>query len=636
MLQQHTASFISLKSFLFLMAGVFAVAAVLLVILFTSAATVTGGTPFSAVTLAEGANTGVLAPGEQRWFKYNPDPYGRSISLEKSLTLMFTPDDGNRRYHVSLELFEEGQLQNFFQGDTSRMNNFGAAAVVDRDGNPETGELFWHGWLDGNKTYYVMIENGNDIAIDYWLFTEDVVRYAMGEPEPPKPEVIPDVGTSPVNPAALMPGVTKGSLEPHTNYWYAVTYVDYTNKNQFKDQAYTMFFTPDDGNRRHYINFELFPMSELGVWTRGDTGKMTNFGAGALVSWDGDPNTGERIWRGSLVNGLTYLVAVENGSDMPIDYYIFDKVEMNPELGPKSPPPAKRVFAQGEAPEAATALQFGLNKGTVPAHGEVWYKFQITDFDDQSFEPMALTMITTPDDGNRIYHMNMDIFTANGVNGWSPGDNSQITNIGAGSVVFRDDNPDTGEKFWSGWVVDNDLYYVQLRNHNDIPMDYWLYTGDVYRPELGEPTKLVARTADPGKAPFAALPLEVGINQGQLNPGEERWYSFSRADVNASGSIDTTFTLVFTPDDGNRKYNVSLELYEDRGLRDWAPDNRAGAISFGKAGVVNRDDNPETGEMLWRGSVYRNNVYYMRVDNRSDAVIDYWIFPEDVINANLQ
>jgi hypothetical protein len=145
MTQQDRFMFLSLKSFLFLVAGVFAVAAVLLVILFTSAATVTGGTPFSAVTLAEGVNTGVLAPGEQRWFKYNPDPYGRALDLEKSLTLIFTPDDGNRIRHVTLKLFEEGELQFFFNNDASRMSNFGAGQVVSRDNNPLTGERLWHG-----------------------------------------------------------------------------------------------------------------------------------------------------------------------------------------------------------------------------------------------------------------------------------------------------------------------------------------------------------------------------------------------------------------------------------------------------------------------------------------------------------
>ncbi len=48
-----------------------------------------------------------------------------------------------------------------------------------------------------------------------------------------------------------------------------------------------------------------------------------NTGAGAIVSRDGDPVTGERLWSGQLVNGEAYLVRIFNGSDVPIDFWLF-------------------------------------------------------------------------------------------------------------------------------------------------------------------------------------------------------------------------------------------------------------------------------------------------------------------------
>ena len=109
----------------------------------------------------------------------------------------------------------------------------------------------------------------------------------------------------------------------------------------------------------------------------------------------------------------------------------------------------------------------------------------MTDADDEYFEEMALTMIATPDDGNRIRNMTFDIYTADSVQRWASVDRDQINNIGAGSIVFRDENPLTGERVWSGWVIDNNLYYIQIRNGNDIQMDYWLFTGDIYNSNLG-------------------------------------------------------------------------------------------------------------------------------------------------------
>jgi hypothetical protein len=69
-------------------------------------------------------------------------------------------------------------------------------------------------------------------------------------------------------------------------------------------------------------------------------------------------------------------------------------------------------------------------------------------------------------------------------------------------------------------------------------------------------------------------------------------------------------------------------------VRDWSSDNQ-NITGFGRGSVIDRDGDPNTGEMLWRGQVRSNDQYYMRVINGSDAVIDYHIFPDDVINANL-
>jgi hypothetical protein len=109
-----------------------------------------------------------------------------------------------------------------------------------------------------------------------------------------------------------------------------------------------------------------------------------------------------------------------------------------------------------------------------------------------------------------------------------------------------------------------------------------------------------------------------------LTPGEEIWYRFTRADVGAAGD-DTTFTMVFTPNDGNRVYNIDFDLYSGEEQN-----------QFGSGQVVERDGDVVTGEFVWTGQVKPNEVYYMKLSNNSDAAIDYWIFPDDVVNANLE
>lgn len=598
-----------------------------------------GESPASAVLLAKDVNKGHLEPLEQHWFKFTPDK-AEVAEVENSLTLIFTPNEANTINYISLKIFEEGQTQFFYEGDASKMANLGAGQIVTRDNNPETGEFFWNGWVSTQKTYYIQVLNSSDFPIDYWLFNADVTNPSLGEPKVPaaaaEPAVAPQLGTDPSNPAPLTSGTIKGTLAPSSTYWYTFSYPAF-DQDRIKDLDFSLFFTPDDGHRRHNVNFELYPASELGIWQRGDGDKLTNFGAGMLVSRDGDYNTGERIWRGSVLKGDTYLMAIRNDADVQIDYWLFDDDIYTPILGPEPAPAAARVFARGVAPQTAVPLKLGVNKGGLEPGEEAWYSFFITDFDNENLEEMALTMVTTPDDGNRIHYMTFDVFTAGETRLWSPGDNSQIKNMGAGSIVYRDDNPLTGERFWSGWVIDNNRYYVQIRNGANTHMDYWLFTGDVYRPELGPKTEPVARVAAaPGTAPTSPKDLKVGVNRGRLNPRQEQWYAFSRGDVGKTGSVETVFTVVFTPDDGNRIHDVNFELFESNQLRDWAPDNRFNLTNFGQGSIVNRDGDPKTGELLWKGHIWAGDVYYMRVSNETDEVIDYWIFPEDVINTNLE
>jgi hypothetical protein len=378
---------VSLKTGLFSMAAIFAMAAALLIILSTSAAPETGDTPATAISLINDVNRGVLGPGEQHWFEFKPAP-GQTIQVEKFLTLIFSPDDGQRIRQVTMQLFEPAQLPLFYQGDASKMTNFGAGQVISRDNHPQTGELFWTGWLFGHHTYYIQILNGSDISIDYWLFPDNVVNPALGEPDPP----------------------------------------------------------------------------------------------------------------------------------------------------------AAPALAEGTAPQTARSIKLGANKGELEPGQEAWYSFRMTDFDQQPeehFQEMALTMITTPDNGIRIQNITFDVYTADQVQPWSPDDHAQLYNVGAGSVVLRDDNPLTGERFWSGWVINNGLYYVQVRNGTDAHMDYWLFPGDVYRPELGE--EPVA--ADPESAPSSAVSGQVGLIGPPLNLKEVSWYRLRRAYGEHFGpGVETTFT----------------------------------------------------------------------------------------------
>ena len=334
LMRQDTFIPISFKVFLLLVAAAFAAAAVVLIISATSAATATGSAPNLAVSLVDGPNTGIMASGGQRWFRLTPGQLGQAANLEQSLTLIFTPDDGQRIRRVSLQIFDENQLSLFYLGDASQMANLGAGQIVSRDNNPETGELFWTGWLLSQKSYYIQLLNASDAPIDYWLFTDNVVSYPLEQPATPAAPAPLESGTELDTPLALQSGLTHSVLKPNTTDWYIFTHIDPTNPNQFQNLTFSLFFTPGDGNRAHQVNFKLFPAQAIEMWRRSETDQLINFGAGMLVSRDGDDNTGERLWSGTVIKGETYLLAVENGTEVTIDYWLFDADINHPEFGP--------------------------------------------------------------------------------------------------------------------------------------------------------------------------------------------------------------------------------------------------------------------------------------------------------------
>jgi len=64
--------------------------------------------------------------------------------------------------------------------DVSTLPPVGAGGYVSRDGQPHTGEFLWRGSLPAPVAYYIRVHNDTPMDIDCWLFTDDVIRVALG------------------------------------------------------------------------------------------------------------------------------------------------------------------------------------------------------------------------------------------------------------------------------------------------------------------------------------------------------------------------------------------------------------------------------------------------------------------------
>lgn len=185
------------------------------------------------------------------------------------------------------------------------------------------------GWLSiplgGSQNFYPAGTSGQN--------NTGAIAAAVPAPPPLAEEAYTPINIYPNNPLAFnFKDVNSGRLPPYGEHWYSLSRDD-LDEELVEDMKMTLFFTPRKGFISDRVNFEIFPAAQYHIWGRGDADYMEHFGSGMWTSRDEDPDTGERIWNGSLVDGDRYLVKVKNGTPDVVDYYLFPDDVENSELG---------------------------------------------------------------------------------------------------------------------------------------------------------------------------------------------------------------------------------------------------------------------------------------------------------------
>jgi hypothetical protein len=94
-------------------------------------------------------------------------------------------------------------------------------------------------------------------------------------------------------------------------------------------------------------------------------------------------------------------------------------------------------------------------------------------------------------------------------------------------------------------------------------------------------------------------------------------------------------TLFSTPTDGNTSHHINFQLYPASQVQIWERGTPEDMVPMGAGQWVSRDKDPVTGERLWAGHVIDGDLYYVRVFNNSDEVIDYYLITNDITNTEL-
>lgn len=307
------------------------------------------------------------------------------------------------------------------------------------------------------------VANGADIVLD----------------TPPDPKA----GSSiyPNRPIKLQPGPNVGRMAPQTEHWYAFTAGKVDGK-KFEDMSLTIFFTPGEPNIASQVIFEMFTGAQYQIWERGTPNAMEHFGVGSWVSRDGNYNTGERLWRGAVIDGDQYYVKLTNGSNEWIDYYLIPGDIINIEMGPKPAGDEARFGPVILVPTGADIgsplpLSVGHNRNRLAAGEDIWFSFEsdTPTPDKVEFHKYEIELSHTPGSGYIANHVNVELYPFQEQQIWRRGDTDKIKPFGVGSRLRYNKTTDTQTWVWDGSMVSNTIYFIRVRNDSSLAIDYDLF-----------------------------------------------------------------------------------------------------------------------------------------------------------------
>lgn len=389
----------------------------------------------------------------------------------------------------------------------------------------------------------------------------------------------PDPGSSPYAAQPLRTGLNIGTLASGEQFWYAFSESD-LGEQPLGNVVLNMVYRPGSHDVAAYVNFQVLSQAQAERWLQGHTDQF--IGLGTFTTTDFDQQTAERLWSGNILDEQTYYIHLFNNSRQTVDYHLtaLGQPPVDDAGAPTVPMPASnvtRVAFRASDLEAATT-----------AEEAQWL-----------LVAAALQGMATPDAAAWL-------MMASRV-GWLPG---SATGPDAGSA---------GPGFAAERAAALEVTETSSRAAGAAPQ--------------GETAALVDRY--PSVYPNAPLALQDGVNVGKLAPGGEHWYSFIREDRDSEWFEFMPMTLFTTPTDGNSSHHINFQIFTGGQLHIWERGTPGDMVPMGAGQWVSRDKDPVTGERLWAGHVIDGDLYYVRVFNHSDQVIDYYLITNDITNTEL-
>jgi hypothetical protein len=389
----------------------------------------------------------------------------------------------------------------------------------------------------------------------------------------------PDLGSSPSAAQPLSIGLNIGTLAPGEQFWYAFSDAD-LGEQRVGNVVLNMVYRPGSHDVAAYVNFHLLSQEQADRWLQGHTDQY--IALGTFTTTDFDRETAERLWSGSVLKDQTYYVHLFNNSGQTVEYHLTALGQPQENSAPPLDVPAP----------ASNVTRVAFHESDLEAS---------TTADEAQWLLVAAAL-----QGMSTHDAAVWLMMANRV-GWLPGG-------------IPDSVPDAGG---AGFAVERAAAIEVIETSSP-------------KAEAAPKTE-TASLLDlyPNVYPNAPLALQDGANTGKLAPGGEHWYSFIREDEDSEWFEFMPMTLFTTPTDGNSSHDINFQIFTAGQLQLWERGTPEDMVPMGAGQWMSRDKDPVTGERLWAGHVIDGDLYYVRVFNNSDHVIDYYLITNDITNTEL-
>ncbi len=446
-----------------------------------------GSSPQTSQGLSSGLNVDHLQPGEERWYVYDQESLGIDKSAWVSLALRYQSEGQINTEQANFEVFSQAPQQSWFNAENVPQEYLGLGLRSPLQPGQNSIESFWSGEIT-DHIYYVHVFNYSPFGLDYTL-----------EARPEQPTVS---GAIPASTGAAIgnPRPLNARQMAWTLTAQAVENMDAIEAAVWMKEAQVVGWLVTQETVTENIPQPDAASPQL-LW------KLT---AQAIEGQDAQTASQWLIQADSL--GWLSIPMDEQalrGASIPA---VLDAPD---ETGPVEPAPIEPVQPEDETlgyepvniyPNNPLPMNLSqVNSGRLGPYGEHWYLLSQDDMDDDMIEEMRLTMFFTPRVGYISNRINFEIFPANQYHIWARGDADYMENLGLGMWISRDEDPDTGERLWSGTLVDRDQYLVKVKNGTADVVDYYLFPDDVENAELGNPL-LHASDEATGHVPYPISP----------------------------------------------------------------------------------------------------------------------------------